>query len=29
MNDPPFVVIAKGFVEGVISDLLSLLLHSR
>ena len=20
MNDPPFVVIAKGFVEGVISD---------
>jgi hypothetical protein len=29
MNGPGFVVIAKGFVEGVISDLFSPLLHSR
>ena len=29
MNCPDFVVIAKGFVEGVISGLFSPLLHSR
>ena len=29
MNGPDFVVIAKGFVEGVISGLFSPLLHSR
>ena len=29
MNGPDFVIIAKGFVEGVISGLFSPLLHSR